>query len=159
MDIVQNITNYDKEELEDILDNASKTYYDNKKENELVLEDNVFDFIKEYLILHYPDSKYVDNIGTDCIEGKVELPVWMGSMTNKKTSKQIEKWKEDYSDVKDYVISSKLDGISGLLNKKGMITKFYTRGNGKMGKDISHLLKYIKIPDLTSYNDITIREN
>ena len=38
-----------------------------------------------------------------------------------------------------------------------MITKFYTRGNGKMGKDISHLLKYIKIPDLTSYNDITIR--
>ncbi len=157
MDIVQNITNYDKEELEDILDNASKSYYDNKKENELVLEDNVFDFIKEYLILHYPDSKYVDNIGTDCIEGKVELPVWMGSMTNKKTSKQIEKWKEDYSDVKDYVISSKLDGISGLLDKKGMITKFYTRGNGKMGKDISHLLKYIKIPDLTSYNDITIR--
>ena len=55
MDIVQNITNYDKEELEDILDNASKTYYDNKKENELVLEDNVFDFIKEYLILHYTD--------------------------------------------------------------------------------------------------------
>ena len=161
MDIIQNIENFSKEELEDILDDASKYYYDNKKNKKgkdiVVLNDNEFDFIKEYLILHHPDSKYTENIGTDCIEGKVELPVWMGSMTNKKTSKQIEKWKEDYNDVKDYVISSKLDGISGLLEKKGMMIKFYTRGNGKMGKDISNLLKYIKIPDLSLYNDITIR--
>lgn len=161
MDIIQNIENYSKEELEEILDDASKYYYDNKKDKKgkdiLELNDNEFDFIKEYLIVHYPDSKYINNIGTDCVEGKVELPIWMGSMTNKKTEKQVDKWKDEYNDIKDYVISSKLDGISGLLEKKGMIIKFYTRGNGKMGKDISNLLKYIKIPDLSLYNDITIR--
>ena len=74
MDIIQNIENFSKEELEDILDDASKYYYDNKKNKKdkdvVILNDNEFDFIKEYLILHHPDSKYTENIGTDCIEGK-----------------------------------------------------------------------------------------
>ena len=52
---------------------------------------------------------------------------------------------------------SKLNGISALLNKDGSGIKLYTRGNGKQGKDISHLIPYLKIPDLSSHSEICIR--
>ena len=57
----------------------------------------------------------------------------------------------------NYVIMSKLDGISGLLYKNGHILKLYTRGNGVEGKDVSHLIQYFNIPDLSSHSEITIR--
>ena len=157
---IKNIHNYTQEELEDILDNASKIYYlgsddDNNKESPL--SDEMFDFLKQYVISHFPSSKYKDNIGTDNIQGKVDLPVHMGSMTNKKNEDQISKWVIKYNDPIDHVIMSKLDGISGLLEKNGPMIKLFTRGNGKQGKDITGLLEYIKIPDLSSYTNITVR--
>ena len=89
-------------------------------------------------------------------QGKKEiLPVWMGSMDNFKTEKQIENYKKKYKN--NYVIMSKLDGISALIEKKGSNIKLYTRGNGKEGKNISHLLKYLNIPDLNNFSDIIIR--
>lgn len=145
---------YDLEELEDILDNAEDTYYNNT--NNLILSDSEFDYIKEYIIQHYPNSKYKKKIGTENKNiNKIKLPVWMGSMTNFKTNKQIENYKKKYKN--DYIIMSKLDGISGLLYKKGNIIKLYTRGNGEMGRDISYLLEYLNIPNLNNYNDLIIR--
>ena len=149
-----NIHNYSQQEIEDILDEASKAYYDSKEQT---LNDEEFDFLKSYLISHFPDSKYKDNIGTDCVEGKVDLPVHMGSMDNFKTEKQINKYISKFNNPSDYVIMSKLDGISGLLEKNGSHIRLFTRGNGKKGKDISNLLKYIEIPDLSSYTNITVR--
>ena len=78
-------------------------------------------------------------------------------MTNKKNEDQISKWVIKYNVPNDYVIMSKLDGISGLLEKNGPMIKLFTRGNGKQGTDITGLLEYIKIPDLSSYTNITIR--
>jgi DNA ligase (NAD+) len=145
---------YSQTELEDILDEAENKYYNNCVD--LYLTDSEFDYIKEYLICHYPGTKYENKIGTEKKSGnKVDLPIWMGSMTNFKTEKLIINFTKKYE--KDYVIMSKLDGISGLLYKKGNIIKLYTRGNGKKGKDISHLLEYINIGNLSSYNDIIIR--
>ena len=146
-----NIHFYSQSELESILDEASDNYYNT---DQLTLTDQEFDFIKEYLITTFPMTKYKSQIGSDSA-GKIDLPVWMGSMDNIKTEKKINSWISKFPN--DYVIMSKLDGISALLHKNGSITKFYTRGNGKQGKDISHLLKYLQIPDLSSYTDITIR--
>ena len=138
---IKNIHNYTQEDLEEILDNASKLYYlGTDEDKESPLSDEMFDFLKQYLISHFPSSKYKDNIGTDNIQGKVDLPVHMGSMTNKKSENQIDKWVIKYNDPIDHVIMSKLDGISGLLEKNGPMIKLFTRGNGKQGKDISGLL-------------------
>ena len=146
-----NIQSYSQEELEDILDEASDKYYNT---NKLTLTDQEFDCIKEYLINVFPKTKYKKQIGCDS-SGKIKLPVWMGSMDNLKSEKQINNWISKYPE--NYVIMSKLDGISALLYKEGACTKLFTRGNGTMGKDISHLLKYLKIPDLSSYTNITVR--
>ena len=146
-----NIQSYSQEELENILDEASDKYYNT---NKLTLTDQEFDCIKEFLITSFPKTKYKKQIGSDS-SGKIKLPVWMGSMDNLKSEKQINNWISKYS--QDYVIMSKLDGISALLYKEGHCIKLFTRGNGTMGKDISHLLKYLKIPNLSSYTNITVR--
>jgi NAD-dependent DNA ligase len=79
----------------------------------------------------------------------------MGSMDNLKEEKKINNWIKKYNE--DYVIMSKLDGISGLLYKNGHVLKLFTRGNGVEGKDVSHLIKYFEIPNLNSHSEITIR--
>ena len=147
----QNIDNYSKEELEEILDGASNSYYNT---NKLKLKDDEFDFVKEYLLSKYPHSKYKTKVG-HVTGSKVKLPYYMGSMDNLKEEKKINNWMKKYKE--DYVIMSKLDGISGLLYKNGHTIKLFTRGNGVEGKDVSHLIKYFDIPNLNSHSEITIR--
>jgi NAD-dependent DNA ligase len=53
-------------------------------------------------------------------------------------------WKEKYSGP--YVLSCKLDGVSGLYVVENNIAKLYTRGDGKVGQDISHLIPYLRLP-------------
>ena len=147
----QNIDNYTQEELEEILDDASNSYYNTDK---LTLKDDEFDFVKEYLLSKYPHSKYKTKVG-HITSNKVKLPYYMGSMDNLKEEKKINNWIKKYEE--DYVIMSKLDGISGLLYKNGHILKLFTRGNGVEGKDVSHLIKYFDIPNLSAHSEITIR--
>lgn len=147
----QNIDNYSQEELEEILDDASNSYYNT---NKLTLKDDEFDFVKEYLLSKYPHSKYKTKIG-HVTGNKVKLPYYMGSMDNLKKENKINNWMKKYKE--DYVIMSKLDGISGLLYKNGHILKLFTRGNGVEGKDVSHLIKYFNIPNLSAHSEITIR--
>ena len=45
-----------------------------------------------------------------------------------------------------YVLSCKLDGVSGLYTTEGSEPKLYTRGDGKVGQDISHLIPYLRLP-------------
>ena len=66
--------------------------------------------------------------------------------------------KKQYNEPESYVISAKLDGVSGLyvLNDSG--ATLYTRGNGKVGQNISHLIPYLSLPtDLGGKETIVIR--
>ena len=63
----------------------------------------------------------------------------------------LNKWKLKYNGP--YVCSCKLDGVSGLFVGPD---KLYTRGNGKVGQDISHLIPYLKLP---KDKDIAIEVN
>jgi NAD-dependent DNA ligase len=44
------------------------------------------------------------------------------------------------------VLSCKLDGVSGLYTTEGATPKLYTRGDGKVGQDISHLIPHLRLP-------------
>ena len=79
----QDIDNYSQEELEEILDDASDSYYNTSK---LVITDAEFDFVKEYLLSKYPHSKYKTKVG-HVTGNKVKLPYYMGSMDNLKEEK------------------------------------------------------------------------
>ena len=148
------IHTYTQKEIEDYLIKASDMYHNTDK---LLMSDKEYDVALAYLLAQYPESKLKDKVGHEITgkSGKVDLPYYMGSMDNYKTEKKVESWKKDYPS--DYVIMDKLDGVSGLLQKDGKGIKLFTRGNGKQGKNISHLIPYFNIPDLSSHSEITIR--
>jgi DNA ligase (NAD+) len=127
-----------EKQMETILDEAQKAYY-NDPENTL-LTDNEYDIIKEYMEKKYPKNK-------------VKLPYFMASMDKiKPDTNALQKWKDKYKGP--YVLSAKLDGISGLYSTENNEQKLYTRGNGEVGQDISHLIPFLRLPTTP---DITIR--
>ena len=91
------------------------------------------------------------NSGEEIVKNKVKLPYEMWSMDKiKPDTGALTKWIKKYNSPKQYCLSTKLDGVSGLYAKG----KLYTRGNGKEGQDVSHLIPYLKLP---KDNDIVIR--
>lgn len=141
-----------EKQMETILDEAQKAYY-NDPENTL-LSDNEYDIIKEYMEKKYPKNKVLDQIGAPIQDkNKVKLPYFMASMDKiKPDTNALQKWKDKYKGP--YVLSAKLDGISGLYSTENNEKKLYTRGNGEVGQDISHLIPFLTLP---STPDITIR--
>ena len=68
----------------------------------------------------------------------------MGSMDKIKDKEGVYKWCEKYRGP--YVISEKLDGASAMLVKQNGYMKLFTRGDGTFGKDISHIIINLNIP-------------
>ena len=144
-----------KKELEDIIIVANKQFHSyNEQKGEPTLSDNEYDIVKEYIEQKYSDSSILNEVGAEFEKNKVELPVNMPSMDKiKPTTNALETWVEKYKGP--YVLSCKLDGVSGLYYSKDGQRKLYTRGNGSVGQDVSHLLKYINgIPDI---KDVIVR--
>ena len=116
-----------------------------------------YDILKE--TLQKCDPNYIVPIGTRIRENdnRAKLPFWLGSMNKLRPTEEVEilRWFENHKSS-EYIIESKLDGISCLLViKKGKI-KLYTRGDGEIGADISYLGKYIDgIP--SNCEDINVR--
>ena len=137
-------------ELEKVLEEANQTFFNNVS----VLTDSEYDIVKEYMETTYSSNKMVKEIGAIVADkNKVKLPYYMGSMDKiKPDTNAIVKWKQKYSGP--YVISAKLDGVSGLYSTENDDKKLYTRGDGKVGQDISYLVPYLRLPDK---KDIVIR--
>jgi NAD-dependent DNA ligase len=64
----------------------------------------------------------------------------------------LDSWMKKYKGP--YVLSCKLDGVSGLYSTEGPVPKLYTRGNGIVGQDVSYLIPYLTLP---AKPNITIR--
>ena len=131
-----------QKQLATILDESSKAYYN----EDPLMSDNEFDIVKEYMETKYPKNKVLDQIGAPIQDkNKVKLPYHMASMDKiKPDTNALPKWKEKYSGP--YVLSAKLDGISGLYSSENGEYKLYTRGNGSVGQDISHLIPFLRLP-------------
>lgn len=132
-------------ELENMIEVANAAYYNETP----VLTDNEFDILREFTAKKYPKNEAVCKIGAP-IQGKnkVSLPYEMPSMDKiKPDSGALAGWMAKYTGP--YVLSCKLDGVSGLYvcSQKGEY-KLYTRGDGCVGQDISHLISVLRLPKL-----------
>ena len=139
-----------EKQIATMLSEASTAYY-----NEIpIMTDNEFDIVKEYVEEKFPKNKVLEQIGAPIQEkNKVKLPYNMPSMDKiKPDTDALPKWKAKYAGP--YILSAKLDGISAMYSTENKKRKLYTRGNGSVGQDISHLIPYLKLP---STDDITIR--
>ena len=134
-----------QEELAALLRVANANYYNEKGG---LMTDNEYDIVKEYMEKKYPTNAVIQQIGApiaDKARNKVELPYEMWSMDKiKPDSNALPGWLKKYKGP--YVLSCKLDGVSGLYSTEGPVPKLYTRGDGKVGQDVSFLLPVLKLP-------------
>ena len=125
--------------LSEVIKHANTSYY-NKTE---VMSDNQFDIIKDFILNKFPNS--VSEIGAEVERNKVKLPYQMFSMNKiKPDTNALSNWRQKFKGP--YILSCKLDGVSGLYNTEGKQPKLYTRGNGIVGQDISHLIPHLQLP-------------
>lgn len=159
------INNYGSNQLQTYLQNKSLSVLKNienhlresyHKGNELV-DDFKYDILVD--IIKDKEPTFVPPIGeiVDNIE-RVSLPYWLGSMDKIKPENisKINNWVSRYGSD-EYIIESKLDGISCLLFMNNNVLSLYTRGDGSVGSDISHLAKYIKNIPKKRIGNIAVR--
>jgi NAD-dependent DNA ligase len=127
--------------LTDMIHYLNKMYYNSQS----ILTDNQYDIVKEYTAKKFPSNAAVTEIGADVERNKAQLPYEMASMDKiKPDTGALQEWTQKYKGP--YVLSCKLDGVSGLYTTEGSVPKLYTRGNGKIGQDISYLIPHLKLP-------------
>jgi hypothetical protein len=96
-------------DLTNMLQYASKQYYNHSP----VISDNQFDIIKNYIDTKYPMNKATKEIGAEVERNKVVLPFEMASMDKiKPDTGALANWCQKFRGP--YVLSCKLDGVSGL---------------------------------------------
>ena len=136
----------------------SDTCYDS---GEILLSDQRYDILLE-VIEEKTGSKPSTLIPVSEDSKKIKLPYWMGSMDKKKTQEEIDRWLQKQKS--SFIVTPKLDGVSCLLQIRDNKIYLYTRGDGSIGSDISHLQQYIRglpkgVPKASpkASPDITIR--
>ena len=124
---------------------ANKLYYCNSKP---VMEDDEYDILKEYIEEKFPENAAIKEGHTMCSvaveKKKMTLPFEMWSMDKFKTEQQITTWLKQYKGP--FVISAKVDGVSAGYSTMGDKPTLFTRGNGRVGQDISHAIPYLNLP-------------
>ena len=109
------------------------------------MTDNQYDILEDYISDKYPKNEIIHKIGAPVERNKVTLPYQMGSMDKiKPDTSALANWMAKYRGP--YVLSCKLDGVSGLYTTEGSAPKLYTRGDGKVGQDVSHLIPHLRLP-------------
>jgi len=128
-----------EDEIAAVLSRASFEYYKGSP----IFTDEIFDIIKDYLQKKNPKHPVLEQIGAETYGEKVELPYFMGSLDKvRENEAALDKWKTKYTGAS--IVSDKLDGNSALLVVKDSKYKLYSRGDGAIGQDISHLIPYLK---------------
>lgn len=118
---------YNDDLIRDLLDRADEAYHE---EGESILTDHAYDVLRDA----YPRDEVGAEVGDS--SGKTKLPYWLGSMDKRHKGVEL---------TEPLIISDKLDGVSGLLVVTTKEAKLYTRGNGAVGRDVSHLIPQLKM--------------
>jgi NAD-dependent DNA ligase len=133
-----------EKELEKMIVRANDAYYNGEAP---LLTDNEYDILKEFVEKKFPKNAVVKEVGAPVEKNKVTLPYHMASMDKiKPDTGALNSWKAKYKGP--YVTSCKLDGVSGMYSTEQKDAKLYTRGNGKIGQDITHLIKHMNFPKI-----------
>ena len=152
-DITSFILSLNKSDLEKIIEYSADKYYNTSSSD---ISDEIYDLLLDILKKKYPDSLILNKIGAKNTNNKIKLDYWLGSMKKIKPdnisneSKELNIWTNNYNPP--YNISDKLDGVSALLIYDNNCIKMFTRGNGNIGSDITHLIKYLSL--IPNYNTV-----
>ena len=153
LDVIQNykdggisiLENINEETLNKMLQKTNDVYRNLGPNEQPLITDNQYDILEDYIKEKYPKNQVVGKIGAPVEKNKVKLPYEMASMDKiKPDTKALSNWRLKYNGP--YVLSCKLDGVSGLYTTENNKLSLYTRGNGKVGQDVTHFIPYLNLP-------------
>ncbi|MBQ9124366.1 MAG: NAD-dependent DNA ligase LigA [Acholeplasmatales bacterium] len=153
-------------ELKEILNKASKAYYDNDKP---IMEDYEYDMLMNELIKienENPELKTIDSptirLGGEVLSKfeKVTHTAKMMSLSDAFSYDELRDFDKRVKNVASnatYLCELKIDGLSVALRyEKGLLNLAATRGNGSVGENITHNVKTIKTVPLKLDSPLTI---
>jgi len=155
---INELKQLNESDIVSIIQQANHKYYNTDSP---LFSDEVYDKIHDYLEDLNPNNPILKNVGSllnKDAEKKVNLPYFMGSLDKIKADEKIlEKFKTTYKN--EYLISDKLDGNSAMIQATKGKVQMFSRGDGIIGQDISHLIPFIRyIPNLcVCEKDFTVR--
>jgi NAD-dependent DNA ligase len=131
-----------EKELSEMVIASNDAYYNTKTP---LLTDNEYDILKEYIETKFPKNEVIQQVGAPVTKNKATLPYHMPSMDKiKPDTNALTTWMAKYKGP--YLLSCKLDGVSGMYDCTGKEPKLYTRGDGKVGQNITGLLPHLRLP-------------
>ena len=129
-------------ELERVIEEADHRYYNTSSP---VMPDEKYDDLRDEYNRRFPTKRR--KIGSEPVGEKVNLPVHLGSLDKVKPERgDVERFRKSFNGP--YTITPKLDGISAYYCMKDGELKLYTRGDGTVGTNISHMIPLIGIAPL-----------
>lgn len=141
-------------ELFELKKKCDELYFNVNTDQISPLTDDEYDFLIVELEsrLHHQ----ISNVGISPNINKIQLPVYMSSLNKIKNNEEnkFKNWFQKYN-FNEYLIEPKLDGVSILIvyTKNELQPKLYTRGNGFIGSDISHLYSQLQLPQIDIQDD------
>ena len=146
-----------QKELEAMVSKSNEVYRNAASDEDILLTDPQFDLLVEILQKRFPKSEEADCIGAPVERCKVKLPYGMYSMDKiKPNTGSVAKWETKMSALAkkrgdsakpSYMITAKLDGVSGLYTDESK-PALYTRGNGVEGQDVSNMITHLGLPSV-----------
>jgi DNA ligase (NAD+) len=142
-----------KKQLEATMKYLSDVYYN---DGVSLISDENYDRLRETLIRKFGHTEVAEEVGAEAKKHKVRLPYFLGSMDKIKPDRNnLDSWLAKYKG--HFCISDKLDGMSGLVIKQGGKRALYSRGDGTIGQDITHMLPHIQIGDFPGLDTYAVR--
>ena len=136
------ITSKNLKEMENLVQKANHNYY---AESNSIMSDREYDELVRAIQDYYKENN-IENKGPTAKVGsslsdnrfkKVEHKTPMLSLANTYSVDEIKDWITKFDD-KEWVAEQKLDGIScSLIYENGVLVRGLTRGDGKVGEDIT----------------------
>ena len=134
-----------KKSIEELIKLCKDTYYNDSIS---LITDNEYDILEDFYKTKWNEEVDIGAAAAKETKNKAALPFEMASMNKiKPDSNALAQWTKKWTGP--YVLSCKLDGVSGLYtcDDKGE-HHLYTRGDGHIGQNISHLINPLDLPSL-----------
>lgn len=144
----------------ELLRRYNNAYY-NLGEPEVL--DQEYDDLKDEFRRYYPDHPFLKEVGAvPSREGnfpKVAHELPMGSLNKVKTESEYRDWANKVSHDGVFCVSEKIDGLSvSVTYWSGQFRQAVTRGDGKIGDDITRNVRNMRIPlQLPASISVTLR--
>lgn len=123
---------------------AKDAYYN----GDYSVTDAEFDTLEEELRALDPENPYFSIVGAVNSKAKTKHQIPMLSAAKGKTLEDILAWLKKINSLNEQLMAQpKVDGLSAnVVYEGGKLTMVATRGDGKIGQDITHVSKYVNLP-------------